>query len=97
MPEGHQRGGGHEAGMAGVAHRATQPRTPSTPERSAHSIPTTNDKKSVLTPRRAMQEGLSRQAIAHRLHHAGVPTLSGNGRWQKGTIGKRLAQGHEPR
>jgi Recombinase len=37
-------------------------------------------------------EGLSLQAMANRLHTEGVPTLSGKGRWQKGTISNLLAQ-----
>lgn len=57
--------------------------------RSAIAAP----KAAVLTRLRTMQaEGLSLQAMAHRLNTEGVPTLSGKGRWQKGTIGKLLAQ-----
>ena len=37
--------------------------------------------------------GLSLQTIANKLNADGVPTLSGKGRWQKGTIGNLLAQG----
>jgi hypothetical protein len=37
-------------------------------------------------------EGLSLQTIANRLNNEGVPTLSGKGHWQKGTIGKLIAQ-----
>jgi hypothetical protein len=40
-------------------------------------------------------EGLSLQAIANRLNKDGIPTLSGKGRWQKGTIGNLLAQVEE--
>jgi recombinase len=56
-------------------------------------------RKAHLTQRlRALQaEGLSLQAMANRLNAEGVPTLSGKGRWQKGTIGNLLAQGGEPR
>lgn len=36
--------------------------------------------------------GMSLQNMAHELNARGVPTLSGKGRWQKGTIGKLLAQ-----
>jgi hypothetical protein len=51
------------------------------------------DKVAVVHRLRAMQaEGLSHQAIANRLNNEGVPTLSGKGRWQKGTIGNLLAQ-----
>jgi Recombinase len=32
------------------------------------------------------------QAIANQLNAEGVPTLSGRGRWQKGTVGDLLAQ-----
>jgi hypothetical protein len=42
---------------------------------------------------RAMQaEGLSLQAMANRLQREGEPTLSGRGRWQKGTISDLLAE-----
>jgi Recombinase len=55
-------------------------------------------KTAVLTRLQAMQaEGLSLQKIADRLNHEGVPTLSGTGKWQKGTIGNLLAQGNEIR
>jgi hypothetical protein len=37
-------------------------------------------------------EGLSLQKIADRFNRDGVPTLSGKGRWQKGTMGNLLAQ-----
>jgi Recombinase len=40
-------------------------------------------------------EGLSLQKIADRFNRDGVPTLSGKGRWQKGTIGNLLAQVEE--
>jgi Recombinase len=36
--------------------------------------------------------GLTLQAIADRLHAEQVPTLSGKGRWQKGTVGNLLAE-----
>lgn len=50
-------------------------------------------KVALLQRLRAMQaEGLSLQAIATRLNEDGVPTLSGTGRWQKGTVGKLLVQ-----
>jgi hypothetical protein len=77
------------------------------PERSersmpAHGLPPTSQlvmsepKAAVLQRLQAMQaEGLSLRKIADRLNHEGVPTLSGKGRWQKGTIGHLLAQGNE--
>jgi hypothetical protein len=55
------------------------------------TFPTT--KAALLDRLRAMQaEGLTLQKMADRLNHEGVPTLSGKGRWQKGTIGNLLAQ-----
>jgi Recombinase len=49
-------------------------------------------KAAVLQRLKALQaEGLSLQKMADRLNHEGVPTLSGKGRWQKGTIGNLLA------
>jgi Recombinase len=55
---------------------------------------TSGDKHSIVKRLRDLQaEGLSLQAIANRLNNDGVPTLSGKGRWQKGTIGNLLAQG----
>jgi hypothetical protein len=57
----------------------------------------TDQKTAVLARLRAMQaEGLSLQAMANRLNAEGLPTLSGKGRWQKGTIGNLLAQAEEP-
>jgi hypothetical protein len=71
-------------------------------ERSERTEPSTPPprlpaaKAAVLKRLWAMQaEGLSLQAIANRLNSDGVPTLSGKGRWQKGTIGNLLAQGGE--
>jgi hypothetical protein len=50
------------------------------------------DKTAVLQRLRAMQEErLSLQAIAARLNKEGVPTLTGRGRWHKGTVGHLLA------
>jgi hypothetical protein len=39
--------------------------------------------------------GMSLQHMADELNARGIPTLSGTGHWQKGTIGKLLAQRHE--
>jgi hypothetical protein len=39
--------------------------------------------------------GMSLQNIANELNARGVPTLSGKGRWQKGTIGKLLSPAEE--
>ena len=51
-------------------------------------------KRSVILPRiRAMKaDGLSLQAITNELNAAGIPTLSGRGSWQKGTVQTLLAQ-----
>jgi hypothetical protein len=63
-------------------------------ERSTPAI--ASSKAAVLQRLRAMRaEGLSLQAMADRFNHEGVPTLSGKGRWQKGTIGNLLAQEEE--
>lgn len=43
----------------------------------------------------ARTEGLSLQAMAGRLNAEGVLTISGKGRWQKGTIGNLIAQSDE--
>jgi excisionase family DNA binding protein len=40
-------------------------------------------------------QGLPLGAIAQQLDRDGVPTLSGKGRWQKGTIGNLLAEAKE--
>ena len=51
-------------------------------------------KESMLARLRAMHaEGLTLQAIANRLNSEGVRTLTGRGRWHKGTIADLLAQG----
>jgi hypothetical protein len=48
-------------------------------------------KPAVLARLWAMQaEGLSHQEMANRLNAEGVPTLSGRGQWQAGTVGKLL-------
>ena len=62
--------------------------------RSDRSILATPAPKAAMVQRiRAMQgEGLSLQAIANQLNAEGVPTLSGRGRWQKGTVANLLAQ-----
>jgi hypothetical protein len=73
------------------AHPERSPAAPALPSASeGQKMP---DKVAVLRRLRTMQaEGLSLQAIANRLNNEGVPTLSGKGRWQKGTIGHLLAQ-----
>lgn len=65
---------------------------PERPERAERSIPVIPSPKAAGLQRlRAMQaEGLSLQAMANRLNKEEVPTFSGKGRWQKGTIGNLL-------
>jgi hypothetical protein len=71
---------------------------PAIPVRPLASQPNTHpeQKAEVLTRIRELKaQGLSLQAMATRLNEEGVPTLSGRGRWQKGTVGHLLAQGEE--
>jgi excisionase family DNA binding protein len=50
-------------------------------------------KAELLARLRTLQaEGHSLQTIADQMNAEGVPTLTGRGRWQKGTVGKLLAQ-----
>ncbi|MGH8066992.1 MAG: helix-turn-helix domain-containing protein [Candidatus Entotheonellia bacterium] len=64
---------------------ATPPETPAdTPQAR---------KAALLARIRALhQERLSAQAIATRLNQEGVPTISGRGQWQRGTVANLLAQ-----
>jgi hypothetical protein len=53
-------------------------------------------KAALLTRLRELKaQGLTLQAMANRLNNEGVPTISGKGTWQKGTIGNLLAQAEE--
>jgi Recombinase len=74
-------------------------RAPAAPARDEHPAPAKpSPKAAVLQRLRALKaEGLSLQAMANRLNAEGVPTLSGKGRWQKGTISNLLTQGGETR
>jgi excisionase family DNA binding protein len=55
--------------------------------------PRPEHKAAVLARLRELKaEGFSLQAIADRLNTEGVPTLSGRGKWQKGTIANLLAE-----
>jgi hypothetical protein len=66
-------------------------------ERAQRSIPrptpSSPTKADLLTRIRAMRydHGLSFRAIADQLNAEGVPTLSGKGNWQKGTISNLLS------
>jgi excisionase family DNA binding protein len=56
---------------------------------AALAIP--NTRTAILQRLQAMRaEGLSQQAMADRFNKEQIPTLSGRGRWQAGTIGKLL-------
>jgi len=80
----------HERAERSIPAASSSPPSPppASPERKA----------AVLQRLQALQaEGLSLQKIADRLNHEGVPTLSGKGKWQKGTIGNLLVQGNEIR
>jgi excisionase family DNA binding protein len=60
-------------------------------ERVERSTPTS--KGEVLKRLHALRaEGLSLQAIANQLNAEGLPTLTGRGSWQKGTVSNLLAQ-----
>jgi excisionase family DNA binding protein len=76
-------------GRSGCADRSIQ-----TDERAQRSLagltPSHLTKAQLLTRIRAMHQSLSYQAIADRLNAEGIPTLSGKGRWQKGTISNLL-------
>jgi Recombinase len=78
-----------------LAERFERSERPERAERSipAHGVPPSplpvmsDPKAALLQHLQALQaEGLSLQKIADRLNNEGVPTLSGKGRWQKGTI-----------
>jgi excisionase family DNA binding protein len=77
--------------------------TPATPAPSTNgttavptpaAVETHEARKAALLARlQALQAaGMSTQAIATQLNREGVPTLSGRGQWQKGTISTLLAQ-----
>jgi excisionase family DNA binding protein len=70
--------------------RLVQAPAPSTPSAEVHP----QVRKAALVSRlRAMHaQGLSHHTIATRLNAEGVPTLSGKGTWQKGTVSNLLAQ-----
>jgi hypothetical protein len=78
-------------------HHERSDRSIHTGKRAQRSIPgpTTSrlTKVDLLTRIRAMRDDhLSFKAIADQLNAEGIPTLSGKGRWQKGTIGNLLTQ-----
>jgi excisionase family DNA binding protein len=77
---------------------AAAPPPPAAAERSEHSTPVSASpsKAELITWLRTLQgAGMSLQNMAHELNARGIPTLSGRGRWHKGTIGKFLAPAEE--
>jgi hypothetical protein len=71
---------------------------PAASEHSEHSMPASASpsKAELMTWLHTLRgAGTSLQNMAHELNARGVPTLSGKGRWQKGTIGKLLSQAEE--
>ena len=72
--------------------------TPAGAKRSEHSpsVSATPSKAELMTWLHTLREaGMSLQNMVNELNARGVPTLSGRGRWQKGTIGKFLAQAEQ--
>jgi excisionase family DNA binding protein len=67
---------------------AARPRPPA----ASAGQPYDRRKAELITRLRAMKaQGLSYQPMANQLNAEGVPTLSGRGKWTKGTIGNLLA------
>jgi hypothetical protein len=67
--------------------------TPAASDPSEHSMPASASpsKAELVTWLRTLRgSGMSLQKIADELNARGIPTLSGKGRWQKGTIGNLL-------
>jgi hypothetical protein len=72
--------------------------TPTASERSERSMPASaSPSKAELTTwlHTLRGAGMSFRDMATELNARGVPTLSGKGRWQQGTIGKLLSQAEE--
>jgi excisionase family DNA binding protein len=63
-----------------------------------HLVPTPQQRKAALVARlQALKaEGLTLQAIATQLNAEGVPTISGRGAWQAGTVGNLLKEVEAP-
>ena len=82
-----------------LAERRAREAVPAVPVRPVipASAPVRTDKSAILRRLRTWRERLSLQAIADQLNAEGIPTLSGKGCWQKGTVGNLLAQSPEGR
>jgi excisionase family DNA binding protein len=80
------------------------PAAPTPPANGTQAPPTPaaetpQARKAALLPRlQAMHaQGLSTQAIATQLNREGLPTISGRGQWQRGTVANLLARAEGPR
>jgi|SRR5215831_7608472 len=73
--------------------REAMPAIPVRPLTSQPRKPIASRAEVLQRIRELKAEGFSLQHIADRLNADGVPTISGRGKWQKGTIGNLLAQG----
>ena len=74
--------------------RSERPERPEYSERST-ALPglASPSKAELVTWLRTLRgSGMSLQKIAAEMNARDIPTLSGKGRWQKGTIGKLLTQ-----
>jgi paraquat-inducible protein B len=81
-----------------LAERSERSERSEHPERST-ALPASASlsKAELMTWLRTLRgSGMSLQQIAAELNTRGIPTLSGKGRWQKGTIGNLLAKVQEP-
>ncbi|MGH2393989.1 MAG: recombinase family protein, partial [Candidatus Limnocylindria bacterium] len=74
--------------------QAPLPPANGTPTPPAPPVETPQARKAALVARlRPMKAaGMNMQAIATQLNTEGVPTISGRGQWQKGTVANLLAQ-----
>jgi Recombinase len=80
-----------------LTERFERSERPERPERAERSMglpaSASPNKAELMTWLRTLRgSGMSLQNIADELNTRGIPTLSGKGRWQKGTIGNLLAQ-----
>jgi len=75
--------------------REAMPAVPVRPLTSQPRKPIASKAEVLQRIRELKAESFSLQHIADRLNADGVPTISGRGKWQKGTIGHLLAQAGE--
>ena len=80
-----------EHGPLAVAAPRNSGATATEAPRGADANHSTSEKAAVLARLRQMRsEGKSLEKMARELNAEGIPTLSGEGRWQKGTLQKLL-------